>query len=232
MCRMCFFAWVYLEHLISPIRKLTFPFNITMLFFLTSDSTNLLQNIPRRCSGYLNQMKQSLIKQSSLDEQEQMNMEMEAQQQENEDEISDDYRINGTNGANASGDGNGSTLTSANADTEDVNAATTGGNTSTATSSSSACSNTTAAATEPQRPDGNWINAKIIITLEKRVCFNRVEHFQQFVYRGHQKCVRRISINFFTIRAINSLDIHLLAIMTVWLDCRIRFTKASMFWKR
>lgn len=35
---------------------------------------------------------QSLMKQSSLDEQEQLGLEMEAQQQENEEEITDDYR--------------------------------------------------------------------------------------------------------------------------------------------
>lgn len=45
-------------------------------------------------------LKQSLIKQSSLDEQEQMTMEMESQQQENEEEISDDYRPCGNIGSN------------------------------------------------------------------------------------------------------------------------------------
>lgn len=85
-------------------------------------------------------------------------MEMEAQQQENDDEIADDYRINGTNnGTNASGDGNASTMVSANADTDDVNAATDGSVTSTATSTSSACLNSTGAAmtTDTQRTDGN-----------------------------------------------------------------------------
>ena len=46
---------------------------------------------------------QSLMKQSSLDEQEQLGMEMESQQQENEDEISDDYRPCSGNGVGNNG---------------------------------------------------------------------------------------------------------------------------------
>lgn len=154
-------------------------------------------------------------------------MEMEAQQQENEEEITDDYRPT-TNGSdttatstsiNENGDSNGA---KGDADgTTSLNAATS----TTAPSVSFAPNSGTSLTMEPHRK----YKIKLRSKKEQLISFCLFFFLQPFACRGHQRCDKKILINFCMIRGINLLVIRLLVTMKAWRACRNQSMRDTIF---
>lgn len=147
------------------------------------------------------------MKQSSLDEQEQLGLELESQQQENEEEITDDYRTCG-NMANddPSVMNNFNSTSNAPLDQSASLLQQRSGSKFYIVFLFRSCEMATLFTYSSKTHNGVYKETGMIVCLI---------FFQQFDCHGLQKCVKKISINFYMILAASLSDIPLLVIIRV-----------------